>query len=116
MKLLKFFVYLPLFNSSRITQKKICRDCKYFIPTYKECGQNSEINLVTGENKYKLAKHERKNLQGCGTDAKFFEPNKFKIITVPYYFVKENRLLLIALSPIFFSLIAVLNLVFLFRN
>jgi hypothetical protein len=50
----------------------------------------------------------------CGKDAKYFEQNKIKFITVPYYFVKEywyvftvlglgylNFIITIALSPFY---------------
>jgi hypothetical protein len=32
----------------------------------------------------------RKYDDECGEDAKYFEINKIKFITVPYYFLKDN--------------------------
>ena len=46
-------------------------------------------NLVTGVKNYELARYIRKDENKCGEDAISFEENNFKVITEPYYFVKE---------------------------
>ena len=39
-------------SSSLITPKKLCRDCKYFIPDKSKCFTFGETDLVTGKNEY----------------------------------------------------------------
>ena len=69
------------------TSSKICKDCKYFIANEKKCKYFNDIDLVTGDKTYKYASIMRNN--ECGKDAKYFEENKIKFITVPYYFLKD---------------------------
>ena len=92
MKLL-FISIILLFSytySILLNNKKICKDCKYFIGDTKKCQYFYETDLVTGENTYKYAEIMRKYDDECGEDAKYFEINKIKFITVPYYFLKDN--------------------------
>ena len=92
MKLLKIFALTNLFPYARtsfINTKKICKDCKYFIPNMNQCGKLGEVNLINGKVTYESAINARFDETTCGKDAKYFEKNHFKIITVPYYFVKE---------------------------
>ena len=55
-----------------------------------KCAAFSTTDLVTGEKTYKYASTMRDDKTACGTDGIHFEQNHFKIITVPYYFVKKN--------------------------
>jgi hypothetical protein len=65
----------------------ICKDCKFLVNS--ECKKFGDVNLVTGEISYTLAKYIRADETKCGTKGVLFEKNNYKIITVPYYFVKE---------------------------
>ena len=92
MKLLKFFTIIQLIFTpctSLVTTKKICNDCKYFIANDRKCSKFGEVNIITGKETYEKALDIRENDNKCGEDAKYFEKNNFKIITVPYYFLKE---------------------------
>ena len=73
--------------STYTNKSKICKDCKYFIPNHRECKYFNNTDLVTGQKTFKYASIMRE--YDCGTDAKYFEENKIKFITVPYYFLKE---------------------------
>jgi len=100
MKLLNLYIFVTLFlhiNSS-IPTKKICRDCKHFIGNNIECRKFSDTDLVSGKMTYDSARSARQDKEKCGEDGIHFEKNNFKIITVPYYFLKNN---FIALIPSF---------------
>ena len=73
-------------NKIKITNK-LCKDCKYFIADKQKCKYFNDIDLVTGQKTFNYASIMRE--YDCGTDAKYFEENKIKFITVPYYFLKE---------------------------
>jgi len=73
----------------RIIPKKLCKDCKYFIAHKKECALFGNSDLVNGKNNYYSAKTVREKENDCGENAKFFEENTNKIITVPYYFILD---------------------------
>jgi hypothetical protein len=90
MKLLSsiIIIYCINVNSKLITPKKLCKDCKHFIADKKECALFGDMNLVTGDHNLKYASSARNNKDYCGEDAMYFETNNFKIITVPYYFIK----------------------------
>jgi hypothetical protein len=97
MKLLNLYIFITLIlhiNSSLIPTKKICIDCKHFIGDSIECRKFSDTNLVTGKISYDYARSARENKEKCGEDAIHFEKNHFKIITVPYYFLKNNYIVL----------------------
>jgi len=108
MKLLKlsfFATLLSLIRSYRlfsngptalIPAKKICKDCKHYIGDNIECRKYGDTNLITGKVTYDSARSVRENEKKCGENAIYFEENKFKIITVPYYFLKDNSALLIS--------------------
>ena len=67
----------------------LCKNCKYFIADKKDCGNFVHTDLVTGHKIYGSASNARSLDTKCGKYAKHFEYNNFKIVTVPYYFVKE---------------------------
>jgi len=74
--------------SNRLVPKKLCNDCKHFIAHKKECALFIEnTDLVSGKHEYNYANHSRKNEDKCGEEAKYFEENTNKIVTVPYYFI-----------------------------
>jgi hypothetical protein len=106
MKLLNLYVFFTLFSqvhtSLMPTTKKICTDCKHFIGDKIECRKFGDTNLVTGKVTYHSASRVREDEKKCGEDAIQFEENHCKIITVPYYFLKENWIMLLPTS--FFSL------------
>lgn len=85
---------LPFVRSKLVNTKKLCRDCKYFIANDRECGKYGITNIITGKESYDEAKSVRYDKNKCGEDAKDFEKNHFKIITVPYYFLKDYWLTL----------------------
>ena len=89
MKLLGVSLLLFITNteSNRIVPKKLCKDCKHYIAHKKECALFGDLDLVNGKHNYNYAKYARNNEDKCGEDAKFFEDNNNKIMTVPYYFV-----------------------------
>jgi hypothetical protein len=60
-----------------------------------ECRKFENTNIITGKVTYDSAYSVRADEKKCGKDAILFEENNCKIITVPYYFLKENWLLLI---------------------
>jgi len=78
--------------------KKICKDCKYFIGNAYECGKFGETDLITGKVTYLYARTIRGDKTKCGENAVDFEENNLKIITVPYYFMKDNWPIILALS------------------
>jgi len=105
MKLLQLFVFYTLYHtsySSLLPTKKICKNCKHFIGDSIECRKFGDVDLVTGKVTYPSAKSIRDDSEKCGENATHFEENHFKIVTVPYYFVKEYKI--IFSSIVFFSL------------
>jgi hypothetical protein len=96
MQLLNIYLFSLLFyygSSSLVSTKKICKDCKYFIGDTIECRKFGTTNLVTGKVTYNSAIKARNDQKMCGEDATYFEDNHFKLVTVPYYFLKYNRIL-----------------------
>ena len=94
MKLLQLFVFSTLYNnsfSSLLPTRKICKDCRHFIGDNVECRKFGDVDLVTGKVTYPAAKYIRDDSEKCGENATHFEENQFKIVTVPYYFVKEYK-------------------------
>lgn len=67
--------------------KPLCRDCKHFIANEWDCGKFGDVNLVSGKESFRSARSIRDDETKCGEDAKHFELNRFKIITIPYYFL-----------------------------
>jgi hypothetical protein len=93
MKLLKLLTITSLIKNIRpslINNKKLCRDCKYYISTTdRECRKFGDVNLVTGKEYYDSARSVRDDENKCGENAILFEKNHFKLITIPYYFLLE---------------------------
>ena len=89
MKISLLVVLILLINteSTRILPKKLCKDCNFFIAHKKECALFGDTDLVNGKHDYNYAKNARNNENKCGEEAKFFEENNNKIMTVPYYFI-----------------------------
>jgi len=81
------FSLIPTIRPALITTNKICRDCKYFIGNNGRCGKFGNTNIITGEQIYEYADMVRKDADKCGLEAKHFEENNYKMITVPYYFL-----------------------------
>lgn len=96
MKLLQLFVFSTLYHnsfSSLLPTKKICKDCRHFIGDKVECRKFGDVDLVTGKVTYPEAKYIRDDSEKCGENATHFEENHFKIVTVPYYFVKKYNII-----------------------
>jgi hypothetical protein len=91
MKLLAVSLLLFITNieSNRILPRKLCKDCKHYIAHKKECALFGDIDLVNGNHDYNYAKTARNDKDKCGENAKYFEENNNKIITVPYYFILD---------------------------
>jgi hypothetical protein len=101
MRLLNSYLFFNLFSkaqSSLIPSKKICKNYIHFIGDEIECRKFGDTNLITGKVTYDSARSVRENEKKCGIDAIYFEENYFKIITVPYYFLKNYWLILIPSS------------------
>jgi hypothetical protein len=93
MKLLNLFTLITLFfnrSASLVPVKKICKDCSHFIGDKMECRKFDNTNIITGKVTYDSAHSVRADEKKCGKDGILFEENNFKLITVPYYFVKDN--------------------------
>ena len=60
-----------------------------------ECSKFGTIDIITNEHNYEQALAVRKDDNKCGEEAVFFKRNYFKFITVPYYFLVENSILVI---------------------
>jgi hypothetical protein len=80
-----------------------CANCKFFIPTNNECSHFGEADIITNEYMYEHALDVRKDDTKCGEDAIFFKQNYFKFITIPYYFLVENKDRNFSFSPIMLS-------------
>jgi len=86
--LILLFAFQTNALSNRLVPTKLCKDCKYFIAHKKECALFIEnTDLIYGNNDYNYANTVRKNEDKCGEEAKYFEENTNKIVTVPYYFI-----------------------------
>jgi hypothetical protein len=67
--------------------KKICANCKFFIPNKNECCKFGELNIITGEYSYELANSVRKDENKCGEYAIFFTP--FNISNADFHSIKK---------------------------
>lgn len=67
---------------------KICRDCKHYMGM--TCKKYYNIDIVTGKKSYYYARAVRENEKKCGEIALHFEKNHYKIVTRPFYFMKNN--------------------------
>lgn len=77
-------------SSTLITPKKLCVDCKHFISSNRECSKFGETDLVSGKNDYIYASSARKDKNKCGDEAKYFDENKFKLLSKTNYFLISN--------------------------
>lgn len=68
-----------------------CINCKFFIPNKNECSNFGDIDIVTNEYTYEKAIDVRNDYDKCGIDAIFYKKNYLKFITIPYYFLLENK-------------------------
>jgi hypothetical protein len=86
-KLSTILSIIPLVRPSLIQKKTLCKDCKFYIANSMECGKFGEVNMVTGKKNFERALNVRIDENKCGQEAKHFEENSFKFITVPYYLI-----------------------------
>lgn len=103
---IKLYIYLAILlfaNSTLLTPKKLCINCKHFIADRRECAIFGETDLVTGKIDYSYASSTRSNDKKCGENAFYFEENKYKFITIPYYFSKTWWPIYISFGIIFLS-------------
>jgi len=117
---MKLFTFIFIINIHKVElyfiqnkNKPICANCKFFIPNKNECSNFGTIDIVTNEHHYKQALAVRKDNNKCGEDAIFFKSNYFKFITVPYYFLVENSI--IVLIPIIIILPSLLVFLFMIK-
>jgi len=68
----------------------LCKNCKYYNACEETCRKFGKPDVVTGKVDYEYALNVRYNPEKCGGDAKHFDQNHYKLITVPYYFVLKN--------------------------
>ena len=95
MKKTTFFTQVR--RASSIPTKKICKDCTHFIGnTSLECGKFGDTDIITGRVMYPYARTMREKKEKCGEDAIHFEENPFKMITEPYYFCRENCIIMLS--------------------
>jgi len=85
-----FYILFSNVQSSFVPTTKICKNCKHFIGDSIKCRKFGDINLITGEITYNSAISVRADEKKCGKNGFCFEKNYFKIITVPYYYIKKN--------------------------
>jgi hypothetical protein len=109
MKVLNLYLLTTFFSKVRptlLSTKKICRDCVHFIGHERECRKFGDTNLVTGKVTYDSARSAREDVKKCGENAIHFEENHFKIVTVPYYFLKGNSFIILPVGFLGFYLYA----------
>ena len=118
LKFLKFITLINIFlnptinttNSTLITPKKICVDCKYFIHEREKCNLFYNTNLVSGIKTYEYAEKMRSSIDKCGENAIYFEKNNFKFIIAPYNFTKQYWPFLFLISFYIFYMYEVIHL------
>ena len=54
---------------------KLCKNCKFFIPTHNECKKSGKIDLITGYITYEKASVCRRDMYNCGINGKWFVEN-----------------------------------------
>uniref|UniRef100_A0A6C0B7N1 Uncharacterized protein n=1 Tax=viral metagenome TaxID=1070528 RepID=A0A6C0B7N1_9ZZZZ len=91
--------------SNRLVPRKLCRDCKHFIAHKEKCAIFGDTDFVNGSHDYNYAKSTRKNEDKCGEEAKYFEENTNKIVTVPYYFILNAAATYWPLTPLLVLLV-----------
>jgi len=92
-------------RSSLLTHKKLCINCKHFIPDRRECVIFGKTELVSGEIDYDYASSARNDDEKCGTAGKYYIEEDNKLVKSSFYFVKEWWVLSPFLFYILFSLI-----------
>jgi len=68
---------------------KLCKNCKYFIPYKNECRLFGKTDYISANHLYDNAEKIRNSDDKCGYVGKMYEENNFKLITYPYYFIKN---------------------------
>lgn len=87
-----------IFPQKIVNIKPLCKNCKYYIPFLQKCANFGKVDIVTGKKTFEYASLVRNDDKKCSNDGIYFVKNKLKIITIPYYFVKEYNSIL--LTPI----------------
>jgi hypothetical protein len=108
MKILKLSLFTTLIartHTSLIPTKRICKDCRYFIGNDLECGKFGDTDIITGKVTYEYARSMRIDEKKCGDKAIHFEKNRFKMVTVPYYFLKDFWPIFLSVSITSFSVV-----------
>jgi hypothetical protein len=103
MKTLNAFLFTTLITSAKTSlqpTKRICKDCRHFIANDLQCRKFGHTDIVTGKLTYEYARLVRIDDKKCGDKAIHFEENRFKIVTVPYYFFKDKWPLFLVVSLI----------------
>jgi hypothetical protein len=111
---ISIFANILLSRGALPNTKKLCRDCRHYIANNEKCRIFGDVNIVSGKEYYDDARDARRDNNKCGDSANKFEENHYKIITVPYYFLKEYWVIspIIAVSGFYiFSLIKLLHLI-----
>jgi len=109
MKTLHYIFFIISINKVELyliqNQHKLkCADCKFFIPNKNECSNFGDINIITGKYTYEPAISVRNDEDKCGEYAIFFKKNNLKFITIPYYFLLQNKdIIIFSLSIVIFS-------------
>ena len=114
MKLLNLYAFTTLFSKVRpslLPTTKICKDCRHFIGENIECRKFGDTNIITGKVTYHSARSVRSDDKKCGENAIYFEENHFKVITVPYYYLKENWPIVLPSAFLSFYFYALFHLV-----
>jgi len=81
---------------------KICNNCIHYIKYTEGCGKFPKIDVITGNKSIPYARNMRNDEKKCGEEAIHYKKNQFKVITVPYYFIKYNFILLLPISVVAF--------------
>jgi len=93
-----------------LSTQKYCKDCKFFIANSRECAFFSDANLVTGKKSYDYASTIRNDKNKCGKNAIFFQENRYKYLTVSYYFMLDYGVVLLPTGLVAIYMVAALSL------
>lgn len=77
---------------------KICNNCIHYVKYAEGCGKFPKIDVITGDKSIFYARNMREDVKKCGDEAIHYKRNHFKVITVPYYFIKYNAIILLPLT------------------
>jgi len=75
--------------------KKICADCKFFIPNGNKCSKFGDLDIISGKHNFENAIIVRNDENKCGEDAIFFKNNNFKFMSIIFDFLVKNDLSII---------------------